>query len=123
MVNLSKLKEGDYIMLDGGGVAYSTFGRISGIEISKTKSGVVILLRDVYKRKRVNLYPSEKDVFTYDYSDRLHLPTTQDMAFRNLHIVKKSVFTAIAKAYDKYTKIFVQTCDTFTEMYFHTKRN
>ena len=120
MVNLSKLKEGDYIMLDGGGVAYATFGRISGIE--KSKDGVVISLRDVYKRKRVNLYPNEKDVFTYDYSDRLHLPTTQDMTHRNLYLVKKSVFTAIEKAYDKYTKIFVQTCDTFTEMYFQAKR-
>lgn len=120
MVDLSKLKEGDYIMQDGGGVAYATFAKISGIE--KSKERIVISLRDVYKRKKVNLYPREKDVFTYDYSDRLHLPTTQDMTFRNLYIIKKSQFTAIEKAYDKYTKIFEQICNTFTKMYFQTKR-
>ena len=119
MVKLSKLKEGDYVMQDGGGAANVTFARISSIE--KPKEGVVIHLRDVYRRQRVSLYPDEKDIFTYDYSDNLFIPTTQDMIFHNLYKIKKSEFNAITKAYYKYLKIFEQTCDTLREIYFQTK--
>ena len=107
-----KLKVGDYVMVDGGGVAYCKFGKLIEITYESIKLG------DVYKRERVDLYPGKEDVFEYEHSETIYI-TIDNLC---LHRILKSEYSAIEKMYAKYKKIHTDICTLYRKIYFGSKK-
>ena len=107
-----KIKVGDFIMNDGGGVGFAKFGEVMGID------GREFRMKNVYTRQRVSLYPGHEDVFTFDARDTFY----QDSEVSRWFKITKTEYNKIGKIYEKYAKIHEETCEVFSKIYFDQKR-
>lgn len=109
-----QIKKGDYIMHDGGGVAYATFGLVE--EVTKE----YIDIKGVFVRQRINQYSlGYDDLITWEYDRRLHI--SEGNRSRIYHITKEE-YDTIRKVYDEFSKVRKNIEEVMSKTYFETKK-
>lgn len=105
-------KVGDYIMMDGGGVAHCLFAKIKKVSEDQIK------LENVYVRKRVDTYPNEVDTYSFERITICY----NDGDFRNFYHITKSEYDTIVDAYMEYSKLMEKMSEIYRRPYFDCKK-
>lgn len=109
-----KLKVGDCVLYDDtSGCAYAQFGIVEKVTDNE------VILTEVYKRKRISLYPRQEDVFIYERRERYSAPTKCLGAY---YKITKTEYNKIAKAFEKYYQCHTETCDVYRNIFFNAKQ-
>lgn len=109
--NPKEIKVGNFIMNDGGGVGFARFGEVIGIDGNK------FTMKNVYRRQRVSLYPGHEDVFTFEPRETFYYDDISKW-FK----MTKTEYNKLAKTYEKFAKLFDETCEVFSRIYFDQKK-
>ena len=120
-MDVTKLKAGNYIMIDMGGVAYATFAFVENVE-KRTNGRIVLNLKDIYKRMRLtNDGTMNEDVFTYEHHDNYHI-SAGSLLFDRIYKITKTEYDAVEKSVRKYFEIREKSCEVLRKIYFEQKR-
>ena len=107
-----KFNVGDYVMIDGGGVAHCKYAKIKDINDTRIK------LENVYTRKRVDTYPNEIDTYSFD----LIATCCNDGNFTNFYHITKAEYNTIVDAYMQYSKLMEKMSEIYRRPYFDSKK-
>ena len=126
-MDITKLKVGDHIMYDRGGVAYAIFALVEDIEKRPMQFGkekIILKLRDVYKRERLTKDGTmSQDVFTYEYQEKLYVsPDSRKLIEEKIYKLTKAEYNAVEKAVRAYFQARENTMDITRRLYFDKKR-
>ena len=109
-----KLKVGDCVLYDDtSGAAYAEFGVVSAINDDN------LVLTNIYRRKRVEIYPGREDIFIFKSRELYPLPTKCLGAY---YKITKAEYNKIVKAFEKYHKCHADTCNIYRDIFFNAKR-
>lgn len=109
-----KLKVGDCVLYDDtSGVLYPHFGIVEAINEDE------IVLSNIYRRRRIELYPGREDVFIFIKRERYSAPTKCLGAY---YKITKAEYNKIARAFEKYHKCHTETCNIYRDIFCNAKR-
>lgn len=109
-----KLKVGDCVLYDDtSGSAYAHFGIVESINDNE------VILSNVYRRSRVEVYSGREDVFLYKRREQYSAPTKCLGAY---YKITKAEYNKIAKAFEKYHKCHTETCNIYRDIFFKAKQ-